>query len=202
MPINKIIKAIGALLSAIVVGAISSGVWEKVLSPAFNFMSNAVATFLSQLITGYSDKLYTKAAELLILNNNIKTLIYNTIFIVLLIVFLFLMEAKMFLKWRHINANFYKFIDDLISFPLIIIIGGILFFNLGIQIQDQNINKIFMHSNLNMEIARPYIGEQKYLELRSDYLRIKNKTAFDQFEDKLLKYVDGKNLGIKKYNDE
>ena len=64
-----------------------------------------------------------------------------------------------------------------------------------------SINQINRQSSVNMETIRPYIGEQKYLELRSDYLLIRNEVAFDQFQDKLKKYGNEKGFETNRYSE-
>ena len=55
---------------------------------------------------------------------------------------------------------------------------------------------------MNLEIIRPYIGEQKYLELRSYFFRIKTKKDFDNFEEKIITISNEKNLKLNKFSGE
>jgi ABC-type Na+ efflux pump permease subunit len=202
MQIPKFLKIISTILATIILGAIGSGVWEKILSPLLNTISNNINKILSKLINGYSDGLYFQAAKILTEHADTELYSMNIIVILLGILVYIFLEAKIFLKWTKIES--FKDLSDLIneitSFKIIIVAAGFMFGLYMLQIQKNSVNNIFNHANSNMEIIRPYIGEQKYLELRSDYIQIKNKAAFDQFENKLFKYTDGKSLNIKKYS--
>lgn len=49
----------------------------------------------------------------------------------------------------------------------------------------------------NLEIIRPYVGEQDYLILKSDFHRANNKERYDYFDKQLSNYIDIANKKFK-----
>lgn len=64
MKINKILKIIGGVLLTILIGAIGSGVWEKLLSPFLLYLSGSVTEFLSSISQSYENGIYSNASTI------------------------------------------------------------------------------------------------------------------------------------------
>jgi hypothetical protein len=59
---RKIVRSLGILMGTVVVGAIGSGVWETMLSPALSGVSTYFLTLLSRMFAAYSDALHARIA--------------------------------------------------------------------------------------------------------------------------------------------
>jgi hypothetical protein len=187
----KIFKYLGALVGTILLGAIGSGVWERILAPFLNSVSNNLTKFLSQISVGFSDSLYADAAW----NFGDQSIDPSAIH------FLFFISIFLILTFFKIKSNTFSellngFTQSVPYMVSIIFIFTVAFFLIS---RTNSINQINRISSINMETMRPYIGEQKYLELRSDYLRIKNEAAFDRFQNKLNKYATENGLTTRAY---
>ncbi len=63
--------------------------------------------------------------------------------------------------------------------------GALLIVVIFLMTRQVAIDEIQNYSIMQMEILRPYIGEEKFLLLRSGYLQMKNKEDFESFLAKL-----------------
>ena len=189
----KFLKYLGALLGTILLGAIGSGVWERMLSPLLNSISNGLTKILSKLSVEFSDSLYADAA-LISGGRWVDESFWKFLFLIsiFLIINFFKIKSN---KFSEMLSEFTKSIPYIAS---IFFIFTVTFFLLS---RTNSINQINRQSSVNMETIRPYIGEQKYLELRSDYLLIRNEVAFDQFQDKLKKYGNEKGFETNRYSE-
>ena len=61
-----------------------------------------------------------------------------------------------------------------------------------------SVNQLNRYTNRNLEILRPYIGEQKYLELRSDYFSMENTKDYENFQTKMKKFAAENEFRLKK----
>lgn len=187
------LKAIFALIGSILIGGIGSGVWEKILSPLFNFISNSITTILSFLSSTYSDSLYQSATHVYNTNNSSLLLIY----IISILLFIYALNSK--------KDN--NFINGLVKaskvytqgWTGIVFAGSLLILSIFFVTRYDAINTIRSYSQQQMEIVRPYIGEQKYFQLRSDYLKIQNKNDFEKFLINLYKAGESSNIKIDKF---
>lgn len=187
------LKAIFALIGSILIGGIGSGVWEKILSPLFNFISNSITTILSFLSSTYSDSLYQSATHVYKTNNPSLLLIY----IISILFFIYALNSK--------KDN--NFINGLVKASKIYIqgwtgvvfAGSLLILSIFFVTRYDAINTIRSYSQQQMEVLRPYIGEEKYLRLRSDYLQIQNKHDFEKFLLNLYKDSESANIKINKF---
>lgn len=60
--VRKVVKSCGVVGGTILLGAIDSGSWETVLSPALTGLSNGVLSFLSAMFSAYADALHARIA--------------------------------------------------------------------------------------------------------------------------------------------
>ena len=193
MTFSKFAKWTAWLIGTLIIGGLGNGVWEKFLSPFLIFLSEKIINLLSNLSTTYSDALYTSISSSLFFNTNSRLYSAQIIFIALIIII----------------AHFYvfKFLPDKkipkVDFVLFFILILILFFASTFNFSRLSfINNASTNSHMNLEIIRPYIGEQKYLELRSYFFRIKTKKDFDNFEEKIITISNEKNLKLNKFSGE
>ena len=188
----KFLKYLGALFGTILLGAIGSGVWERMLAPLLNSISNNLTKILSKISVGFSDSLYADAA-LISGGRWVDESFWKLLFLISIILIIKFLKEKSN-KFSELLNEFTKSVPYIATVIFIFTVG---FFLIS---RTNSINQINRQSSVNMETIRPYIGEQKYLELRSDYLLIKNEADFDQFQDKLKKYGRDNGFETKKYS--
>jgi hypothetical protein len=191
---NKIIKLFFGALATILLGAIGSGFWEKLLSPLLGYLSKLITSTLSSLSTSYSDSIYAKASNVTSTNDG-AVIIF--LFFISLGLFIYALNSKKentFIRILHRSANM-----NFQGWFGIINTGAFFIFAIFLLSTEAAIQQIRMYSVKQMEIVRPYIVEDKYLQLRSEYLRIKTKTDFDKFIDKLNSSAKPASISLEKF---
>lgn len=192
MSFSKLAKWLKWLIGATIIGALGSGFWEKILSPFLTFAFGKIINLLSNLSSTYSDNLYTSIANSIFSNTNSKLFAYQILGVILLIIFVFISNVLSERKVDYMKA--------LLHFAIFLAALLILFMYFSSRLS--YIHKASTNSHINLEIIRPYIGEQKYLELRSSFFQIKTKKDFDIFEEKINNHSKDKNLNLLKFSDE
>lgn len=185
--IKKAFKVILGIISAILIGAIGSGVWENFLSPTLKSLSGFVTSLIASVSTSYSNSLYIQAADINNCNDSSNVLGFIGI----------IMFASLLLYGLAQNKNnrVISKILWLLSEPWRVVSGPIvcammIFIMFFLMATNDTIFRIKHYSVMQMEIIRPYIGKEKYLMLRSGYMRMKNKNDFDDFLKVLYSYTD------------
>ena len=59
----RLLQVLGGIAGAIILGAIGSGVWERLLSPALSWLSTSTAALLSSMSSAYEESIYVRAAR-------------------------------------------------------------------------------------------------------------------------------------------
>ena len=191
---NKIVKLFFGALATILLGAIGSGFWEKFLSPLLSYLSKLITSTISSLSTSYSDSIYAKASNITSTHDGAVTIIF---FFISFGLFMYALNSKkenIFIRIIHqsVNMNFQGWFG-------IINTGAFFIVAIFLLSTETTVKQIRMYSVKQMEIVRPYLGEDKYLQLRSEYLRIKSKTDFDKFIDKLNSSAKSASISLDKF---
>jgi hypothetical protein len=177
MTLRTILKIIGGLLLTVLLGAVGSGVWEKILSPLLQYTSSEVSSALSRVSASYSNSLYSSAAAYPGTGRGGDTA--SLIVIVLLLAWLvwslrdksenILVKAfgralKMYKGW---SGAAYALVA-----LTVVIIGSAKQVEVG-RIQRESLTKL--------EIIRPTLGELRYLQLRAQYFDMKTEKDYVAF---------------------
>ncbi|MGG2397894.1 hypothetical protein ACJRW5_13235 [Pseudomonas sp. SH1-B] len=175
----KTFKVLLSLFGALLVGALGSGLWERVLSPALSRFAEWMTGFISGFSQSYSDSVYASAANLH--GGNSVTDAY--------VFMLVLFSLGVFLYGMHIRVGIMhspdspegKDMNGFVSWACLLMAGG--FFSIS-MIQGAKLSAIKdvrKYSVDTMEIVRPYVGENGYYMLRSKFLRVRSEKDFKDF---------------------
>ena len=189
MQIPKLIKYIAATIGTVILGAIGSGVWEVFLSPILKLTSTYITKTLSSISIKYSDAFYLSAASTFN-NSHYDDLLKFTLFLLATYTL-----AIFLIKKLNPNIDVKRFF---ISWRGIISFCGFLMFVVILLSRTSSVNQLNRYTNRNLEILRPYIGEQKYLELRSDYFSMENTKDYENFQTKMKKFAAENEFRLKK----
>jgi hypothetical protein len=191
MTVSKVLNWIKWLIGALIVGGLGNGVWEKFLSPFLTFLFEKIINLLSNISSTYSDNLYSNISESLFFNTNSRLYSTQILGIILLLAAVFIANVTLSYKEDHYKQTVF------FGIFLLVFLSMTMYFSYRFSF----IHKASTNSHINLEIIRPYIGEQKYFELRSSFFQIKTKKDFDSFEEKIINYSKEKNLNLQKFLD-
>lgn len=180
---KTILKIIGGITATIILGAVGSGVWERILSPGLDWLFRCVVDLISNISLNYKNGIYESAAKGFHEDYSLRifsiTLLFISLFLFIYasrkherinqLIFQPLLNHKKWLQWAALIAS--------TAFMYLVL------FSVG---RHDAINRITTYSMQSMEILRPYIGEQKYLFLKSEYLQIKSADEFIQFNASIV----------------
>jgi hypothetical protein len=178
--LQRLLKILGSIAAAIVLGAIGSGVWEKLLSPALSRLSDATATLISGISSTYEESIYQRAARDTtdLYPMKIAMLILFLLGIVLIVTIAYRTLSRATLQERtQRRLNFMFSIHGLSMGLALVVLAFISMARLDTA------SRIKEGSLRSLEILRPKIGETVYFELRSDYYSIESKADFDAFKN-------------------
>jgi hypothetical protein len=196
MNFRNTIKIILGAVATILLGAIGSGVWDRLLSPGLKILGNLVTTILSSISDKYSDSIYTRASSIITYSQVDKA----AVLLMLILIVWLLIYAVNSQKENHIIEPFHTGISrSFQGWQGIISCGALLIFLIFMISTDSTINEIKKYSTTNMEIIRPYVGEKEYLTIRSNYLQMKNERDFKKFLDHLYRDASEASLDIDKF---
>lgn len=175
----KVFKVILSLFGALLVGALGSGLWERVLSPVLGRLAEWVTGFISSFSQSYSDSVYASAANLYGENS------VTDAYVFMLVLFSF----GIFLCGMHVRIGIMyspdspegKDMNGFMSLMCLLMAGA--FFSISI-IQGAKLSAIKdvrKYSVGTMEIVRPYVGDRDYHMLRSRFLRVGSESDFKDF---------------------
>ena len=176
--LGRLLKIVGSLAAAIILGAIGSGVWEKILSPAISWLSSATAEFISTFSSSYENSIFQRAARDMTDLYPVKIVFLILFIIGFSLVTSMLLQLLAKYSFQERTQRRLKFLLGANGLFLGIAIVVMSFISIA---KVDAAQKIKEKSFRSLEILRPYIGEQEYLVLRSTYYSIDNKSDFDVF---------------------
>lgn len=197
MKFSNILKVLGAGLATILLGAIGSGVWEKILSPGLRNLSEFTTTTLSSLSQTYSDSIYSRASSIELYNRSDAG---GLILVIMLFAWIFIRALGSKTDNSTVRTIHRAMTNQFKGWDGIFFSGAFLIFIFFLMATDTTVSEIKRYSVKNMEIVRPYIGENSYLQLRSKYLQVKNESDFQSFLSEINTIAKAKNIKIDSFS--
>jgi len=196
MNIKRGIKLFLGALATIFLGAIGSGLWEKVLSPFLSYLSRFFTSTLSSISSSYATSIYTRAAKLYG-SDSPTTVGLALMLLVFSGLFFYALASKkdnLFIQILHraIIFNFSGWVGLIYSGAFVIVL-------LFLLSTENTVQAIKNYSHRQLEIIHPYIEEHQYLLLRSQYITMRSRQDFDQFQSKLIALASEKHVSIEKF---
>ena len=177
---NKIKNFVGV----IIIGAIGSGLWDVFLKGIVFKLGGLFVRILSYFNKGYIDHLYTNVGSGSIIEFIPSLLI---ILIIISLPILFIIRVSKFYYKPETNNLINLSISERIinylfktkkrAYTIILIIGiPISFMYADLLIKDYSTIKACRYIDRNIEIIRPYINDSNFIQLRSKFRQIDNKS--------------------------
>jgi len=195
---KKLIKSVGAILVILFLGAIGSGLWSELLSPACNWIIDKIIRGISSVSTAFKDQIYRESSKGFHEEHSLYILMLIMGFIAAFYISLLIVEYITRLektKETKEKINYFIFSNKffvLYHFMLIILIIA-LFFQV---IKATYSNKITMKSLNSIEIISPFISSKDSQLLKSEYLQIKKCMDYEIFYDKMKDLSEKHNIEL------
>lgn len=178
MNLSRLPKVILGAVATIILGAVGSGLWEKVLSPLLGYFANRITSILSALSSSYSDSIYSQASRLYAPSPSDRMAIV-IMFLIFMGVFVYAVRSKR--ENVIIKALHQGMAEAFTGWRGIVYSGSFVVLLIFLASRQTTIEEIRSYSTTQMEIVRPYVGEEKYHQLKSRFLRMRSKKDFDRF---------------------
>ncbi len=190
----KFIKSVGVVIGTLIVGGLGSGVWERILAPLYDFVMSWVARLLSQLSVNYENTIYINASNLA--DNGQAG---GSVLLLLLVLTFFWVQQSLKTKTsnQHVSS-FYKGLSIYFTGWFGIFLSGSALVFVLITLSTTTTSYMIKKTSVdNMNIARPYIGDESYHKLYSDFLQMQSKSDFDDFYNRVVMYANEYGFSIK-----
>ena len=172
--LTSIAKYTGGAVITIFLGALGSGLWEKLIYPLISYTFMLTNTLISSIYSGYYDSVYKTASAGF--NDAYMVKIASLILIISGITLMFRMSSVAILIMKH----------GLMKLQMFLL--GVFIFTLGyfMLARADSVQIVESYSHMSMEILRPYIEEREYRLLKSQYYRVSNENDFLSFNKQLV----------------
>ena len=182
---KKIIKIILGLLGTIVLGAIGSGLWERVLSQWFDMLIIGTVKIMSYLISTYQDSIYADVANGF--HEGSSVFIHAIILMVPPIMYFWV-----WLNHPHAQTDSTKnsivtqFVRSKKGYYSLGILTLSFFFAFSISsFKILYTNQIVTQSLRYLDLVAPHLSEIEYRQLVAEFRSIKTKENYETFEKKI-----------------
>ncbi|MFT7683326.1 MAG: hypothetical protein ACI935_002817 [Moritella dasanensis] len=199
----KYFKILLGVIVTIVLGAIGSGLWERVLSDSFDQFILWSINVINIIFTSYKDDIYASAATGFHESYALST--YGLIVSLLPVVYYAavlrhpsrkanLEETATEVRASHFTSskNGYWFIVGL-TFTVFA-------FSLHTNAKMRYTNEVLTYSLRSLDIIEPYIDEHRFKILRSKFYQVKNTQKFEAFYSEINSVANKNSLGLPKNN--
>lgn len=182
----KYLKVIAGVFATILLGAIGSGLWERILSPVLDSISRKAILFVDGIYSGYLDSIYRSAAF------DLPNIYQQKIAALLLIIVGLFWGVSIATKydWRSMLSKLFPAtstnVIHAIRVYFLIVALSLLVMGMFLLSKADYVQKTILYSCRSLEILHPYIGEEKYLILKSEYHQVDSAKAFERFNSKLI----------------
>lgn len=175
----------------ILLSAIGSGVWLKVLSPTLSFLFDIIIRSLSFISVTFKNNIYVEAAKSF--HVNASPTLYTFIFIVSAIVIglilrLIINRLTTTSRTSKVFSTIIVKKSNLVYVHIcaiaVMVLSSLYFTSVS------SVNKVATQSLNSLDIIAPFIEQKEYLSLKSDFLRIKNVEDYEDFHRKMLELAE------------
>ncbi len=198
MKLSIVIKASLGVLATILLGAIGSGVWEKIPSPLLAWISEFITDTVSSISTGYSNSIYIRATRL---PHTGSTAALGLVLFLLVLLGLFVVALKSKKDNRLASILYDSIIRTHSGWRGMIFSCAFIVVTLFLMAKETAVIEVSRYAVTQMEIVRPYIGENKYRKLYSDYLLINSEGDFKKFLSNLYQLAEQHHMEIEKFRE-
>lgn len=195
---SKTKKNIGYLV-AILIGAMSNGLWEKVFEPILGILGKGFIWIMSTIFSSYIDSIYRNASNGFHEHPSLMIFVLINLIVILAYQKLVFKHPESKRTQTKVDIFFINFIRSRRGYytTYFISLASITFLFTSV-IQIIYINKIVTYSEKSMNIVSVYIDEHERLMLKSEFASMNNVTDFKNFNQHLNRIAEKNDLGLPK----
>ena len=190
------IKVLAGIVATVVLGAIGSGVWEKVLSPALSWASKQTIDAIANTSSVYRNSIYRAAAAGFSEDFSFRTFLLLTLLSALaFLLFGMTFSTHMRSVHRRLLALHRRWLE------LAVLVSAIAF-SLSIFVaigKHEAVKRTATYALRSLDIVRPFVGEPHYHLLVSEFYRIRTATDFTEFHAKVRSAANDHKLVLPEY---
>ena len=173
---NKFLKVVLGVFATIVLGAIGSGLWERMLGPFLDWLTRVTVGIYASVVGTYRDSIYESAAKGL---HEEHSLVVHTMIIGLLPLLYYYLLRRHPTEHHDPNEPVRVFIRSRKGYWLLLFLTVAITFGTSFaSLRFRHINETITFSLASFEIVRPFVGESKYIDLRSRYYAMRTAKEF------------------------
>ena len=195
MSAKTIPKILLGFVATVLVGAVGSAVWERVLSPLLNWLYRGSIDAISSVSLTYKNGIYKSAAM-----GFHETYSFRTFALIgLLVALVALVLCYRGESGRRFTAGlFASHRGKIEGIALITCLAftGMVLFSIG---RHETVNRTVTYSIRSIDILRPYVDEKEYQTLLSQYYRIRTASAFYTFNQALVERAKLHNIELPEF---
>ncbi|MGM0642024.1 MAG: hypothetical protein ACQESN_11455 [Thermotogota bacterium] len=190
MSIKTIFTFILGIIGTIILGAIGSGIWERLLSPSLDWFFRTIVSIISTISLNYKDSIYKGAALGFHEIYSFKAFVMIILLFLLTLIVAVKIYQMQVLQIKPKNEEGYE--KRFKPFLLMTIICIALSFTVLFAIKrHEEVNQTVTYVVRSLDILRPHIGEQEYHLKMANFYQVQNAEDF-YLLDKNLKSLAAK----------
>lgn len=197
--VSKLLKVALGIVATIFLGAIGSGVWERFLGPALDWLTKVSVGAFAWGHTSYRDSIYANAAKGFHEAHSLA--LYTVVLGLLPLAYLLLLR-------RHpterlppgSTTSTREFVRSRKGYWFIAALTAVVFVMVSFSaLRLRHINETITYSLATFEIVRPYVGEDRYKQYRSRYFSMKTASEFDAIHSEIRQIAQDQKLQLPEY---
>ena len=197
MNISTFLKVLIGVVATILIGAIGSGVWEKLLSPFLDYSYRFVVDLIDGFSSDYKNTVYKRAALGFHETYSLRVMsVFTVLFMALLFIFPTFFTMRSSSQYKQSSEPFRRKVKLIMLIFAIASSVGMSF----IMQQHHIANSTITHVIRSSDILRPYIGETDYRKLLSDFYQIKTAEEFYLLNQKIVELGKKHNVKLTEIN--
>jgi len=197
---KKILICIGSAITAIILGAIGSGLWERCFSRLYDGGINAIISIMSFLSSSYRNGIYIEAAK----GFHEYSSLYLHTMVLSLVPLMYLM-----ILWRHPykkkaapDSRMRVFIRSRRGYYLLSFLTFTVFVSFFFSLTRVTyVNSVVTTSRQSISILAPKISDMETKELWALFYSMKSSDDFNVFKGKLQKLANEKSVKLSSFDE-
>lgn len=192
-------KIILAGITTIILGAIGSGLWEKLFSRLWNVFAAFVINTISNFVSTYKDSIYSSAAAGFHEDPSLDT--HNILMMILPIMYYIAILEHPAYRDDKFDRNVRSFISSKKGFWVSVFLTFLVSVTFGLrQIRATYENRVITYSQRSLKIIAPYVSDMELKQITSQFYLIKDRQDFLGFNDRLNKDAQSAKIILPKFD--